>query len=192
VLDALPQLTGMLDQLPPAYSAKRVGGRRAYALARAGEEVALAPAPVRVDGWQVRAWRDATDDAPAELDARVTCGPGTYVRSLARDLGRLTGSAAHLSALRRTRSGVFDVADAVSLDALCEGAPRLRPARDAIPEYPTQALDAADLRRVFAGNAVAATASGARAALVDAASGRLVAVAERAGDRWQPRVVLHD
>lgn len=192
VRNALPSLVGALDQVPPAYSAKRVGGRRAYALARAGEEVALEPARVRVDSWQVLAWRDAAADAPAELDARITCGPGTYIRSLARDLGRLVGSAAHLSALRRTRSGVFDVGDAVTLDALRDHAPSLRAARHAVPVFPEQLLDAADVRRVFAGNAVAATVAGEHAALLDAGSRRLVAVAERAGERWQPRVVLHD
>lgn len=189
---AVPALTGVLDQLPPAYSAKRVAGQRAYALARAGEEVTLAPARVRVDGWELLTWRDPPAGGAAELDARITCGPGTYIRALARDLGRLVGSAAHLAALRRTRSGAFDVADAVPLDALRDGAVELRPARDAVPEFPAQALDAPDLRRVFAGNAVAATVAGARAALVDTATGRLVAVAERAAERWQPRVVLHD
>ncbi|GJG87573.1 tRNA pseudouridine synthase B [Gemmatimonadetes bacterium T265] len=189
---ALPQLTGAIDQLPPAYSAKRVNGRRAYTLARSGEEVTLAPARVRVDAWEVRAWHDATADVPVELDVRITCGPGTYIRALARDLGRAVGSAAHLAALRRTRSGAFDVADAVSLDALRERTPEPQPARDAVPEFASQALDATDLRRVFAGIAVDATASGERAALVDAHTGRLVAVAVRDGDRWQPRVVLHD
>lgn len=189
---ALPSLTGELDQLPPAYSAKRVDGQRAYALARAGAAVELAPARVRVDAWQVCAWRDATADAAAEFDARISCGPGTYIRALARDLGRAVHSAAHLSALRRTHSGVFDVSDAVSLDALRQGGGELRPARDAVPDYPRQALDAADLRRIFAGNAVNATVDGERAALVDATTDRLVAVAMRVDDRWQPRVVLHD
>ncbi|HEY0776651.1 MAG TPA: tRNA pseudouridine(55) synthase TruB [Gemmatirosa sp.] len=192
VRDAVDQFTGDLDQLPPAYSAKRVDGQRAYALARAGGTVVLAPARVRVDRWELRAWRGATADAPAELDARITCGPGTYIRALARDLGRAVASAAHLVALRRARSGAFDVADAVSLDALRAGAVALRPALDAVPEYVAQPLDAVDLRRVFAGIAVPAVAAGERAALTDAANGRLVAVAVRAGDRWQPRVVLHD
>lgn len=196
VVAALPLLTGALDQLPPAYSAKRVNGQRAYALARAGAEVVLQPARVRVDAWDVLAWRDASGDAPAELDARVTCGPGTYIRSLARDLGRLVGSAAHLAALRRTHSGAFDVADAITLDALRESPPALRPARDAVPEFVEQPLNTADVRRVFAGNLVAAAIPGEHAALLDGASGRLVAVAERrpssGGDRWQPRVVLHD
>jgi tRNA pseudouridine55 synthase len=185
---ALPTLTGDLDQTPPAYSAKRVQGRRAYDLARAGEEVALAPARVRVDTWEVLDWRDGL---PAECDVRVTCGPGTYVRSLARDLGRLTGSAAHLSALRRERSGRFDVRDAVTLDALRDGGVTARPALDALPEHPTQALDPVDVRRAAGGNLVAATIAGEWASLVDAATGTLVALAERRAESWQPRVVLN-
>ena len=185
---ALPSLTGTFDQTPPAYSAKRVAGRRAYDLARAGAAVALAPVPVRVDEWRVLAWRDGP---PVECDVRVTCGPGTYVRSLARDLGRAVGSAAHLSALRRERSGCFDVADATPLEALRAGGVRLRPALDAVPDHPVQSIDAADVRRAAGGNRVQATVDGAWASLVDAASGALVALAERMGAQWQPRVVLH-
>lgn len=189
VTAALPALTGELAQVPPAYSAKRVQGRRAYDLARAGEEVVLAPAPVRVDAWELLAWRDGP---AAECDVRVTCGPGTYIRSLARDLGRATGSAAHLSALRRERSGRFGVGDAVTLDALRDGAATLRPALDALPEHPAQRLDPVDVRRVTSGNLVQAAIDGSWASLVDATSGALVALAERRGDRWQPRVVLHE
>ncbi len=188
VRDAVPALTGVLDQVPPAYSAKRVQGRRAYDLARAGEAVELAPARVRVDGWELLAWRDGP---PAECDVRVTCGPGTYIRSLARDLGRLAGSAAHLSALRRERSGRFDVRGAVTLDALRSGDVVLRPALDALPEHPTQPLDPVDVRRATGGNLVAAQVDGPWASLVDAASGALVALAERRGGHWQPRVVLN-
>jgi tRNA pseudouridine55 synthase len=188
VREALPALTGGLDQMPPAYSAKRVGGRRAYDLARAGEEVTLAAARVRVDAWEVLDWRPGD---PTECDVRVTCGPGTYVRSLARDLGRLAGSAAHLSALRRERSGRFDVADAVTLEALREGRASPRPALDALPEHPVQMLDATDVRRVTGGIRVAAAVEGGWASLVDASTGALVALAERSGAQWQPRVVLH-
>ncbi len=188
VAAAIPSLTGELDQIPPAYSAKRVQGRRAYDLARAGEAVELAPARVRVDGWTLLAWRDGP---PAEADVRVTCGPGTYIRSLARDLGRLAGSAAHLSALRRERSGRFDVRDAVSLDALAAGDVTLRPALDALPEHPIERMDAVDVRRATGGNLVAARVEGPWASLVDASTGALVALAERSGAHWQPRVVLH-
>ena len=173
--------------MPPAYSAKRVQGRRAYDLARAGVTVELTAARVRVDAFELLAWRDGP---PAEADVRVTCGGGTYVRSLARDLARAAGSAAHLSALRRTRSGTLDVADAVSLDRVREGDIVLRPPLDALPGHPVQALDEADVRRVLAGIQVAATVDGAWGALT-APSGALIALAERAADRWQPRVVLH-
>jgi tRNA pseudouridine55 synthase len=126
-----------------------------------------------------------------ECDVRVTCGPGTYIRSLARDLGRLAGSAAHLTVLRRERSGRFDVRDAVPLSALQAGGVTVRPALAALPEHPIQALEPADVRRVTGGIRVGATADGPWAALVDGATGALVALGERVGDTWQPRVVLH-
>jgi tRNA pseudouridine55 synthase len=113
------------------------------------------------------------------------------VRSLARDLARRAGSAAHLGALRRVASGPFRVEDAVSLDALRAGQATLRPALDALPGYPTQALDSADLRRVTSGIAVEAHVAGAWGALTRESDGALVALAERDGERWQPRVVLH-
>jgi tRNA pseudouridine55 synthase len=183
----LPALTGWLDQVPPAYSAKRVQGRRAYDLAREGVAVELAAARVRVDAWELLAWRDGET---VEADVRVTCGGGTYIRSLARDLARAVGSAAHLSALRRVRSGVFDVSAATPLERLREGEVALRPAIDALPEHPIQALDPADVRRVFGGIQVPASVAGDWAALTGP-EGALVALAERAGERWQPRVVLH-
>jgi tRNA pseudouridine55 synthase len=188
VESAIPSLTGWLEQVPPAYSAKRVQGRRAYDLAREGATVTLAPARVRVDVWELLAWRDGP---PAEADVRVTCGGGTYIRSLARDLGRAVGSAAHLSALRRARSGVFDVADAVPLARVRDGDVALRPPLDALPEHPVQSLAAADVRRVLGGIQVDAAVDGRWGALTDAATGALVALAERVDDRWQPRVVLH-
>ena len=120
VLEAIAQLTGEIEQIPPAYSAKKVAGRVAYDAAREGAPLTLAPARVTVERWDVRALGDET------LDATITCGGGTYIRALARDLGRLSGSAAHLTALRRTRSGEFDVADAVPLDALRVSPPPLR------------------------------------------------------------------
>lgn len=119
----LPSLTGEIEQIPPAYSAKKVDGEPAYRAARAGEDVVLRPARVRVDRWQIRA------ESHDELQVTITCGGGTYIRALARDLGRLTGSAAHLTALRRTQSGPFDVADAVTIDQLRTAPPRVRALR---------------------------------------------------------------
>lgn len=184
---AIPRLTGFLQQVPPAYSAKRVGGRRAYAAARAGEAVELEPASV-----EVYEWRDLRRDG-GTLHATIACGGGTYIRALARDLGRLTGSAAHLAALRRTRSGPFHVRDAVTLGQLRAGEATLRPALDALPSLPRVMLPETDAERVLRGIAVEQSAgtNDTRAALVDERSGALIALAEADGGRWQPRVVMH-
>jgi tRNA pseudouridine55 synthase len=184
IAEAIAQLTGMLDQVPPASSAKRVAGRRAYAAARAGVSLELEPSRV-----EVFAWTDVRREG-ATLRATIACGGGTYIRALARDLGRLTGSAAHLTALRRVRSGPFRVADAVTLDALRSGDARLRPALDALPTIPHVSLDAESAERVLRGIAVPRTSDAESAALVDARSGALVAFAEGAGTSWQPRVVM--
>ena len=119
VLEAIPSFTGAITQVPPAYSAKSVDGTRAYDAARMGEPLELEPVEVNVAGWNVTAAREN------EIDATIECGTGTYIRSLARDLGRATGSAAHLVSLRRTRSGPFRVEDATTLDMLKTNPPRL-------------------------------------------------------------------
>lgn len=185
---AVSALTGMLQQVPPAYSAKRVQGRRAYEAARAGDLLELAPATVQVFRWLDLRW-----DGDA-LTATILCGGGTYIRALARDLGRLTESAAHLSALRRTRSGLFRVDDAVTLEQLRSGAATLRPTLDALPHLPRVVLEDRDAERVLRGMAVPrdiALEESASAALVDARSGALLAFAQSDGVNWQPRVVMH-
>jgi tRNA pseudouridine55 synthase len=185
VSQAMSALTGEIEQVPPAFSAKKVAGRRSYNAARKGESLELAPARVTVHRWSVRDWRRE------ELDVAITCSGGTYVRALARDLGRLAGSAAHLVALRRVRSGAFSVGDAESLDAVRAGSVRLRPPLDAVRSLPVERLDDAAAARVVRGLSIRANTDGARAALVDA-GGTLVSIAERSGDQWQPRVVLRD
>jgi tRNA pseudouridine55 synthase len=120
VLRAIVSLTGDVMQVPPAYSAKSVNGTRAYDAARRGEALDLRPVPVRVDGWVV------TEQHEDWMRVTITCGGGTYVRALARDLGRATGSSAHLESLRRTRCGPFDVRDAASLQDLRTAPPALR------------------------------------------------------------------
>ena len=181
---AIASLTGPIDQVPPAYSAKQVEGVRSYAAARKGETIALQPARVTVHRWEIRARRGD------ELDATITCGGGTYIRALARDLGALAGSAAHLVALRRVRSGQFSVNDALSVEALREGDVRLAPALAAVPDLATRVLDDAEVLRVAHGQQLAAHATEApRLALVDG-SGELVAIAERDGESLRPRVVL--
>lgn len=120
IATAVLGLTGDLLQVPPAVSAIKVDGRRAYDRAREGEQVELAARPVTVTRFDVLARRGD------ELDVTVTATTGTYIRSLARDLGAALGVGGHLTALRRTRSGRFGLADAVPLDDL-------DPTRDLMP-----------------------------------------------------------
>ncbi len=108
------RFTGNLMQRPPAYSAVKVGGQRAYAVARRGGSPAPAERPVIVHSLVLE------QTTPGQLLIRVHCGPGTYVRSLARDIGETLGCGAHLAALRRTASGTFRVEDAIALGRLAE------------------------------------------------------------------------
>ena len=123
VWSGIETLTGTISQIPPAYSAKSVDGTRAYDAARRGDALDLPPVDVTVHSWEIRELSRET------LSAVITCGGGTYIRSLARDLGRLTSSAAHLSSLRRTRAGEFDVRDAATLESLAAGPARIRALR---------------------------------------------------------------
>ncbi len=185
---ALTQLTGTIKQVPPAYSAKLVDGKRAYAVARRGGQPALAPVDVTVHRWDVQLERAGS------LDVRITCGGGTYIRALARDLGRALGSAAHCSQLRRVASGPAHVQDAVALQQLVPGAiadggvALMNPLRVLQPMV-HEVLDADALVHLAHGRTVRATAPGQRAALI--LDSQVVGIADRAaGDRWQPRVVL--
>lgn len=108
----LPQFVGDIQQVPPTYSAVKVNGDRAYALRRAGEDVTLKPKNVRIDEIELTHY----DDETKQLGLRVVCGKGTYIRSLARDLGRALGSGAFLTELRRTRVGDFTVDNCVSFE----------------------------------------------------------------------------
>ncbi len=189
VAAAIERLTGPQAQVPSAYSAKHIGGRRAYALARQGVEIELAPVPVTVHRWELLAW-EGTDAAVSSITARITCSGGTYVRALARDLGAQVGSAAYLHALRRTQAGPFSVDDAVGLQALRDRTVTVRPPGDAVPHLPAEPVDADAVARIVRGMDIPATADGDWGRLVAADSGGLVALAERRGDRWQPRVVL--
>jgi tRNA pseudouridine55 synthase len=123
---AVAELTGEIEQVPPSFSAKHVkGSGRAYEAARRGAPPALAPVRVRVDGWEVR------EIAGDLAEVTVTCSTGTYVRALARDLGRHAGSAAHLAALRRCSVGDFRVDEAHGLSEItsADGPPPLRALR---------------------------------------------------------------
>ena len=138
-------LTGDILQRPSTVSAIKVGGKRAYALARAGEQVELTPRPVTIHEFELLATRRGQW---LDLDVRVACSTGTYIRALARDLGEALGVDGHLTALRRTRVGPLAVSEAGDLDESLAGR-MLSPASVAARLFPVVELDgaqAADLR----------------------------------------------
>ncbi len=112
VEEVLKQFMGEIQQVPPTYSAVKVNGDRAYALRRAGEDVQLKPKTVRIDEIELTDY----DDEKKTASIRVVCGKGTYIRSLARDIGRALQSGAHLTALRRTKAGSFSVENCINYD----------------------------------------------------------------------------
>lgn len=146
---ALASFAGTIEQVPPAYSAAKVAGRRAYALARKGEEVSLTPRSVRIDRIEVLRY------AYPELEVEVWCGKGTYIRSLARDLGAKLGCGAYVQQLRRTRLGPFTADDAVNLGMDGdEVRSRLLPMACALSDLPRLVLGRYELERLRRGQTV--------------------------------------
>jgi tRNA pseudouridine55 synthase len=148
---------GSVLQVPPAYSAKHVEGSRAYALARAGRAVTLEPVRVRIDAIRIERY------AWPELQILVRCGPGTYLRALARDLGERLETGGFCAELRRLASGPFRVEDALGWSELADpeaAGAALRPAWTAVADLPAAALDAAGARAFSAGREVTVPAAG--------------------------------
>jgi tRNA pseudouridine55 synthase len=121
---ATTSLRGEIEQTPPMYSAKKVEGRKLYDLARQGQEIERQPVRVTIQEFALlnsdEVFLKSSDDQTSELDVRVVCSAGTYVRTLAEDFGKRLGVGAHLAALRRTRAGEFRIKDALTLDRLRE------------------------------------------------------------------------
>ena len=145
VCAALLALTGSYDQVPPSFSARHVDGRRAYELARRGAAVPLAATPVTVHAL------DLVELSGERLVIDVRCSPGTYVRALARDLGEQLGTGAHLTALRRTRSGEFTLVAAVSGADLSQASLSLLPMRALLQDMPAVRVATATRVRVQQG-----------------------------------------
>ena len=185
---AMDDLTGTILQRPPAYSAKKVKGEAAHRLARRGEAPELPPVEVTVHAFEL------LELALPELRFRVRCSSGTYVRALARDLGEGLGPGAHLTELRRTRVGRFEVGDAVPADALdperCREA-WIEPA-DALAHLSRVEVDETGERLMATGQGIALTDDAPRgdAPVVVVRDGALVAVATRSGTQLRPRKVF--
>ena len=110
--EVLQQFVGDIDQIPPTYSACKIDGERSYRLRRNGESVQLKPKHIHIDEIELTAF----DAEKMQMSIRVVCGKGTYIRALARDIGRALGSGAYLTALRRTRTGSYSVSDCIDYD----------------------------------------------------------------------------
>lgn len=189
---ALAQYRGAIEQVPPMYSAIQQGGRRLYDLARAGQEVPREARMVTIDRLALIDWE------PPFAWLEVTCSPGTYIRSLAHDLGQTLGTGAHLAALQRAASGRFTVEDAVGWDTLeatmIDGTWRryLLPADLAVADLPMLALDAAQADAIRQGQWIVAGDTSDTGALARAydETGVFLAVLERRGAAWKPHKVF--
>jgi tRNA pseudouridine55 synthase len=199
---ALPAFVGEISQIPPAYSAIKVDGERAYDLARAGETVELAPRRVVIHSARVAETPDA-DHVTLEIE----CGKGTYVRALARDLAEMLGACGHVSQLRRTRVGGFTEAAAVSLELLedlghkARQSEALLPVETALDDIPVLAVTTEDAFRLKQGRSIvlvprqvetvkAGLKPGSRtvSAMIE---GRMVALCEMRAGRLEPSRVFH-
>ena len=194
----LPRFLGEIMQAPPAYSAIKIAGERAYDLARSGETDVIEPRPVFIDSLTLV---DMPDEATSVFEAR--CGKGTYVRALARDMGRLLGCYGHVIALRRTQVGPFDEGRAVSLEALLAAAETGDPGEVAKYLLPVESA-LADLPELLVSQSDAATLARGQTVLIrgrDApilsgpayatSKGRLIALGELAKGALHPTRVFN-
>jgi tRNA pseudouridine55 synthase len=170
--DCLRGFIGDIEQVPPAFSAAKITGQRAYDLARKGEDVALRPRSVHIDSINVLRY-----EFPL-LEMEIVCGKGTYIRSLARDLGERLDCGGLVEILRRTRIGPFRVEDALTLDAARETAQsKLLPIDLAVSDLPRLVLPVAEVQRLRQGQSLTAPGgSSFEEAAVFGEEGKLIAV----------------
>jgi tRNA pseudouridine55 synthase len=192
---AVAGLTGEIQQVPPAVSAIKVGGQRAYRLTRAGAAPELQPRPVTVYEFTVTALR--REGGLLDLDAVVRCSSGTYIRALARDLGAALGAGGHLTRLRRTRVGGYGLDQARTLDQLAERFEVLPLAQAASAAFPGRNLTVDEARRLAHGGrlATAGTGDGGGAGVrtpvaAYAPDGTLVALVTEESGQARPLVVF--
>ena len=180
----LPQFIGQIEQRPPAYSAVKVKGQRAYALARKGKEVHLESRPVQVHDVQIVSY-----EFP-KLELAITCGSGTYIRSLGRDLANRLGTVAVMESLVRASIGSFDLSDAVLVDSSnpVEVQEHLLPVIRAVEGLPSIVLDQQSLTKIAKGQPIPLPEScrGDEVALCDDTGNLLAILVNSGGDLWRP------
>lgn len=185
IRQAIVAFTGDIEQVPSSVSAIKIDGKRSYARVRAGEQVELAARPVHIEKFSLLEVEPGSFGEVAVIDCRVrvVCSSGTYIRSLARDLGRALGTAGHLTALRRTRVGAFDVGEASDLDD-----PVLVPMATAAGScFPLLEADAEQARDVGYGRSLDLGISKPVAVVRE---GELLGIYEPHGDRARPVAVF--
>lgn len=190
--EKLQQFVGEIQQIPPPYSAVKVKGRKAYEMAREGEEVELEPRTIQVYSLDLLEW------APPEAVIDVYCSSGTYVRSLANDLGESLGVGAHLIGLRRTKSGRFTLRDAVPLRKLREAFEdgnwyqHLIPAAEALSDWPSVDLTPDEVDEIRHGHRIKGNAEVGELARGINDQGELIALLEFVPEtnEWQPKKVF--
>jgi tRNA pseudouridine55 synthase len=190
--ETLKQFVGEIEQTPPPYSAVKIQGRRAYDMARQGEEVDLAPRKITVHHLEVLEW------APPEVVVDIHCSSGTYVRSLANDMGNALGCGAYLIGLRRTKSGRFSLRDATPLRKLQEAFQAgnwyqlLIPAAEALADWPAIELDPDQVDAIKHGHRIPAGEEAKGMVRGVSMAGELVALLEldEAAREWQPKKVF--
>jgi tRNA pseudouridine55 synthase len=191
--EALPHFLGPQVQLPPRYSAIKIQGQPAYKRVRAGEEISLEPRSITIARLEIIAWDSS------RLTLAIECSKGTYIRSLAYDLGEYLGCGAHLAGLVRTRSGPFLLSESITLEQLAIAVAsgnvekHLFPADKALQGYPTLLLDAVTAGRVLHGMAFQYDLpTSTELARVYDTSGHFLAIAEwdAAQEMWRPKKVF--
>ena len=182
----LSRFRGEILQTPPKYSALKVAGQRAYALARAGAPVELAPRPVTIEALTL------VDHTETVLTLEVTCSRGTYIRALGRDVAQALGTVGHMASLLRTRVGPFVLTESVSLDELSSlpVAQALLAADRAIPEAPSCHVAPDDARRFANGQPIRAAGLHGNHVWVYDPVGRLIGLGTADGDWLRPRLAL--
>ena len=188
VESALLAFVGDIEQRPPAFSAIKVDGERSYKRARRGDLEQPAPRAVRVDAIRLVEFRDHPDGPLVILE--VDCGPGFYVRALARDLGTSLGTRAHLAWLQRTRVGGLSVADAVPLAELESAGPNIagwiRPAADALAGLTAVRVGESAAAELRLGRPVPVAAAAMEGVYATDAAGRVLALGRVLGGRFHP------
>ncbi len=178
----VPEFEGEIQQIPPMYSAVKMGGKALYTYARAGVELEREPRTVFIHDFEI------SDVSGQFARAKITCSGGTYVRTLAHDLGEAIGCGAHLSALNRTECGRFHIRDAVSFEEA--SAEHLIPLDQALKPLPMLQLNESQLAHIYQGRAIESSETQGHFIVLLNEASEVVSIARKTGDLLQPECVL--